>query len=75
MKKYVRCSCGEIVGEEKLDRIDNKLKSWGFDGGKVYKTIWNGKEARQKIGRSNNMIVPLKNNMYMCKKCFEKAKG
>ena len=70
MKKYIYCSCGEIVGEEKLERIDNNLQNWGIGNGKVYKVVWNGKEARQKIGNSDNMLVPLKNNMYMCKKCW-----
>ena len=68
--RKIYCSCGEIVGEEKLDRIDSTLKQWGIGGGKVYKTVFNGKEARQKIGKNENMLVPLKNNMYMCKKCW-----
>ena len=73
-KNLVYCSCGEVVGKMVLSGIDERLKSYGIDGGKVYKTVWNGNEARQKIGKSNNMIVPLNNNMYMCKKCQMKGK-
>lgn len=71
-KQLVRCSCGEVVGEYYLDRIDDRLKAFGIDGGRVYKIKYNGKEARQPDGR----IVPLLiGSGCLCKKCYKKGKG
>lgn len=71
--RLVYCSCGEVIGEQYLDRIDEKLKSYGMDGGRVYKVRYNGKEARTPDG----MLIPLcgrNSGRYLCKKCQEEGK-
>lgn len=65
-KKMLYCSCGCIVGREEFSHLDSKLMGFGFDGGSVYKHVYNDKAARDTEGR----IIPLRYNKYMCKNCY-----
>ena len=39
--KYIYCKkCGVEIGEYRFSHIDDKLKSFGIDGGKVYKPYY-----------------------------------
>ena len=57
------CTCGATVGKMEFSHIDPSIKT--FDGGKVYKNVYNGNEARDKDGA----LIPLRYGRYQCKKC------
>lgn len=61
------CLCGKVVGETVFSHIDPKMRGFGQNSDRVYKNVYNGKEARKPDG----MIIPLKNNNYMCKDCYK----
>lgn len=59
------CTCGAAVGKLEFSHIDPSIKT--FDGGKVYRNVYNGNEARDKDGA----LIPLRYGRYMCKKCYQ----
>ena len=59
----IYCTCGAIVGKMEFSHVDPSLKT--FNGGKVYKNVYNGNEARDK----DNALIPLRYGRYQCKKC------
>ena len=70
MKKPINlyCSCGAIVGQQVFSHNDPRMRGFGSPDGAVYKNVYNGKEAR----RADGMLIPLRGNQYMCKKCQAK---
>jgi hypothetical protein len=67
----LRCSCGTVIGQEVFSHVDPKMRGFGTPDGAVYKNVYNGKEARTKDG----MIIPLKDNQYLCKNCYNRGKN
>lgn len=62
------CSCGQVIGKQVFSHIDPRMRGFGTPDGAVYKNVYNGEEARTPDG----MLIPLRGNQYMCKKCYGK---